>query len=145
MIRVVWFAGRGKMQRVPIHRDLAAADAEETAEIDDRGTHLAVAVDQHIDDPAHVLVGGAEHFAAKNALDLVLVENGLPRPETLRCAEPEALREWLLGGARLPSSPGASCGARTLHARSADVASAWLPSLPPKSIACVPRILPPDC
>ena len=46
-----------KMQRIPIHRDLAAADAEKAAEIDDRGAHLAGPVDEHVDDPAHVLVG----------------------------------------------------------------------------------------
>ncbi len=67
-------AGAWKMQRVPIHRDLAAADAEETAEIDDRGAHLAAAIHQHVDDAAHILVGGAAHFAAEDALDLVVGE-----------------------------------------------------------------------
>ena len=70
------FAGLRKMQRVPVDRDLAAADAEEAAEIDDGGAHLAGAVDQHIDDPAHILVGGAAHLAAENAFDLMFVEDG---------------------------------------------------------------------
>ena len=67
-------AGSGKCSAAPIHRDLAAADAEEAAEVDDRGTHLAAAVDQYVDDAAHILVGGARHFPAQNALDLVVVE-----------------------------------------------------------------------
>ena len=72
--RLFGLAGRRKMQRVPIHRDLAAADAEKAAEVDDGGADLAAAVDQHVDDAAHILVGWAAHFAAENALDLVLVE-----------------------------------------------------------------------
>ena len=35
-----------------------------------------LAVDEDVDDPAHVLVGGAAHLAAENAFDLVLVEDG---------------------------------------------------------------------
>ena len=66
----------GKMQRGPIHRDLAAADAEEAAEVDDGGAHLAAAVHQHVDDAAHILVGGAAHFTAENALDLVVGKDG---------------------------------------------------------------------
>src|SRR5580692_6303228 len=58
-----------KMQRVPVHGDLAAADAEEPSEIDNRGAHLTGAVDQDVHDPAHILVGCAEHLAAQNALD----------------------------------------------------------------------------
>ena len=68
-------ARRREMQRIPVDRDLAAADAEEAAEIDDGGAHLTGAVDQHVDDPAHILVGGAAHLAAENALDLMVVED----------------------------------------------------------------------
>ena len=46
----------GEMQRVPVHGDLAAADPKEAAEIDDGGANLAVAVHEHVHDPAHVLV-----------------------------------------------------------------------------------------
>ena len=35
-----------------------------------------VAVDQHVDDPAHILIGGAADLAAEHAFDLMLVEDG---------------------------------------------------------------------
>src|SRR5689334_24217094 len=38
------FARWREMQRAPIHRDLAAADAKEAAEVDDGGAHLSGAV-----------------------------------------------------------------------------------------------------
>ena len=40
-----------------------------------RGPCLAGAVDQHIDDAAHVFVGGAAHVATEHALDFVLVQH----------------------------------------------------------------------
>ena len=43
------------MQRAPVDGDLAAADAEEAAEINDRGAHLPAPVDQHVDNVAHYL------------------------------------------------------------------------------------------
>src|SRR6185312_13733524 len=70
------FAWLRKMQRIPIHCDLATADPEKAAEIDDRRPYLAGPVDQHVDHPAHVLVGGAAHIAAEDALDFVLVQHG---------------------------------------------------------------------
>ncbi len=63
------------MQCAPVNGDLAAADAEKAAEVDDGRAHFALAIDQHVNDPSHVLVGAAQHLAAENALDLVSVEH----------------------------------------------------------------------
>ena len=125
------------MQRIPIHRDLAAADAEKAAEIDDRGAHLAAAVDEHVDDPAHVLVGGAAHVTAENALDFVLVEDGDFRSD---------LRGRRVGGRRGCAGGGrlgffriifGKCRsvAAAISAKSAASASAGrdLPCMPPSS------------
>src|ERR1700722_961010 len=59
-----------EFQQVPVDRDLAAADAEETAEIDHCGARPAVLVHQNIDDQTHVFTGRAEHLFAENALGL---------------------------------------------------------------------------
>ncbi len=64
------------MERFPVHRDFAAADAEEAAEIDDRGTRLAGAVDQHVDDAPHVLIGSAADLAANDGLDFLGAKDG---------------------------------------------------------------------
>src|SRR5580765_8543207 len=50
--------------RVPVDHDFPAADAEETTEIDDRGTHRAFAIDDDIDDASHILVCGTANIAA---------------------------------------------------------------------------------
>ena len=57
-----------EVQRIPVDRDLAAADAEKAAEVDDRGARPAVASTIDIDDPAHVLVGGAADVLAEDRL-----------------------------------------------------------------------------
>ena len=48
--------------------DFAAADAEKTAEIDHRRAHRAGAIDDHVDDPPHVLVCRAADLAAEHAM-----------------------------------------------------------------------------
>src|SRR5215469_6815662 len=53
-----------KMHEAPVDGDLAAADAEESPEIDHQGPGLAVAVDDDIDHHAHVLPGLITHLAA---------------------------------------------------------------------------------
>jgi hypothetical protein len=55
-----------KLQQAPIDRDLAAADAEKAAEIDDGGTRLPLAVDEDIHHATHVLPGGALHLLAED-------------------------------------------------------------------------------
>src|SRR5690242_20213220 len=67
---------RHEMKRFPGHGDLAAADAEEAAEVDDGGARLALAVDDHVDDAAHALVAHAAHLATHDALHLVAAEHG---------------------------------------------------------------------
>ncbi|MEA3022757.1 MAG: hypothetical protein QOK01_1609 [Alphaproteobacteria bacterium] len=59
----------------PIDRDLAAADAQESAEIDDGRARLAVAIDHHVDEAAHVLAGDAAHALAENGLRVAGVEH----------------------------------------------------------------------
>ena len=56
----------GKVQRFPIDRDLSAADAEESAKIDDGGTGLPGLIDDHVDDAAHILVGSAADLPAED-------------------------------------------------------------------------------
>src|SRR5688500_242466 len=41
-------------QRLPIDCDLSAADAEEPAEIDDRGARLPALIHDHVDDAPHI-------------------------------------------------------------------------------------------
>jgi hypothetical protein len=72
---VVLFVRR-KMQRIPIDRDLPAADTKKPAEIDNGGPHTSVLIDNHIDDAAHVLIRGAKYRSAKNSRSLPVIENG---------------------------------------------------------------------
>src|SRR5438270_627958 len=46
-----------EVQRAPVDRDLAAADAKKASEIDHRCPHAPVPIDDYIDDPAHTLIG----------------------------------------------------------------------------------------
>src|SRR5215211_1883081 len=73
---VVLAAGRREVQRVPVDRDLAVADAEEAAEVDHGRPHLPVAIHHDVDDPSHVLPGAAEHLPAEDSLDVLLIEHG---------------------------------------------------------------------
>src|SRR6185312_2739932 len=72
----IGLAGGRKVQGAPVDRDPPAADAEKTTEVDDRRADLAVRIDQNVDNPAHILIGRAAHFAPENAFDFVLVEDG---------------------------------------------------------------------
>ena len=80
-----------EMQGAPVDHDLAAADAEEAAEIDDGCPHRAGAIDDDVDDMAHVLVSGTAHVAAEHAVRLARRDNGdrRRRRRLLRS------REWL--------------------------------------------------
>src|SRR5580704_13034058 len=70
-------AGCGnEMQRLPVDGDLAIADAEKPAEVDDGGAHPAFAIDQYVDDPSHILVRQAAHIPAENALRFLGFEDG---------------------------------------------------------------------
>src|SRR6185436_5100009 len=53
----------------------ATADAEKSAEIDDRRLGLSGSIHNDIDDPPHVFIGGATDLLAENALDFLVVEN----------------------------------------------------------------------
>src|SRR5262249_49334094 len=65
---VALVGNRAEAQRAPVDDDLATADAEEAAEIDHRGAHHAFAVDDDVDNAAHVLVGGAADLTAKDTV-----------------------------------------------------------------------------
>ena len=64
------------MEGAPLHCDFAVADAKKAAEIDDRGAHEATAINDHIDNAAHILVSGAQNLTAKNSSGFVAVEYG---------------------------------------------------------------------
>src|SRR5262249_46787473 len=71
----IWLTWRRKGQGAPRPRAFAAADAKKTAEVDHRGTDPAAAIDDDVDDAAHIFVGGAEHWPPENALDFVIIEH----------------------------------------------------------------------
>src|SRR5580658_1205663 len=58
--------GGVELKEPPVDGDLAAADAEEAAEIDHGGAHIGIAIDEHFDDQPHVLARGVAHLLAKN-------------------------------------------------------------------------------
>src|SRR5207302_1738764 len=64
-----------EMKRAPVDHDLAAADAEEAAEIDHRRAHGTGAVDDHVDDAPHVLAGRAADVASENAARLIRADH----------------------------------------------------------------------
>src|SRR5215467_5690863 len=53
-----------KMQRIPAHRDFAAADAKKTAKIDNRCTCPASPIDNDVNDATYFFPVGALHGAA---------------------------------------------------------------------------------
>src|SRR5579883_756626 len=69
-------ARRREMQRGPIDGDLAAADAQKAAEVDDRGAGRAGLVDDHVDNAAHGLALGAGDRLAEDGLRFVLGQHG---------------------------------------------------------------------
>src|SRR4051812_48563151 len=73
---VAFVGDRAEAKRAPVDDDLAAADAEETAEIDHGSADYAVAVDNGVDNAAHVLVGGAPNLAAEDAVRIARPDDG---------------------------------------------------------------------
>src|SRR5215475_15117727 len=69
-----WLPRRGEIQRAPIDRDLARADAEKPAEVDDRRVNLAVAAHNDVHDPSHVLLGAAANAFAEDGVDVLVGE-----------------------------------------------------------------------
>ena len=65
-----------KCERVPVDHDLPAADAEEAAEIDHGGANHARPIHDHIDDPPHVLIARAPHFASQHAMGIGGTDHG---------------------------------------------------------------------
>src|SRR5882724_6614352 len=65
---VALVADAPETQRIPVDHDFPAAYAQKTAEIDDGCTDLAGAIDDHIDDPPHILVRRATDIASKHAM-----------------------------------------------------------------------------
>src|SRR5262245_53242887 len=62
-------------KRAPVDDDLAAADTEEATEVDHRGAHRSAAIDDGIDNAAHVLVGGAANLAAEDAVGVARTDH----------------------------------------------------------------------
>src|SRR5580704_14892929 len=58
------------MEGIPIDRDLAVANPEEAPEVDDRSTHLPALIDDHVDDPPHILSGAAADLPAQHRIVL---------------------------------------------------------------------------
>src|SRR6202048_2503305 len=57
---LVILGGSGrKVERVPINRDFAVANPQEAPKVDDRGTHLPALINDHVDDPPHILSSNA--------------------------------------------------------------------------------------
>src|ERR1700722_5411821 len=57
-----------EMQRVPVDDDLSAANAEKATEIDNGRANSSGAIDDHIDNVSHVLVGRAAYVTAEHAV-----------------------------------------------------------------------------
>src|ERR1051326_2751379 len=70
---------RREMQRPPVDHHLAAADAQESAEVDHGGAHRGGLIDQHLDDVAHVLAGAALHRSAEDGLQVTVRKHRLRR------------------------------------------------------------------
>src|SRR5262249_6907815 len=68
-------SGRREIERAPIDRDLADADAEKAAEVDDGGAHLSVAADDDVDDAPHVFAGVAANALAEDGGAVLVVEH----------------------------------------------------------------------
>src|SRR5512142_3357578 len=73
---ILLVARHGKMQGIPVDRDLATADTKESAEVDYGCADLTSAIDDDVDDTSHVLVGGATDLLAEHALGLMRTKNG---------------------------------------------------------------------
>src|SRR5262249_34534742 len=114
-----WLPRRGEIQRAPIDRDLARADAEKPAEVDDRRVNLTVAAYDDVHDPSHVLVGAAANALAEDGGDLLVVEyrgrragrrigrcgGRWRRRRRRRVLRPDLPRRWQRPGLRWPRCP----------------------------------------
>ena len=67
MLRVAW----GEVQSTPLHGDLAAAHAEEAAEVDHGGLRLAILSHEDIDQSADVLALRIGHFVPEDRQGLL--------------------------------------------------------------------------
>src|SRR5882762_3585275 len=65
-----------EMDGVPVDRDLATADPQETPEVDDGSANLPGAIDDHIDDLPHLVAGPAQHTMAEDTFELGTLEHG---------------------------------------------------------------------
>src|SRR5262245_28030355 len=119
-----------EVERTPIDNDLAAADAEETTEIDHRGADHAVAVDDDVDDAAHVLVSRTTDLAAEDAMSVARPDHG-DRGRWFRLFRRVRLRDILRGAAsgRLTLCPYA-CGHGKSHGRESNQPSCTHMTLP---------------
>ena len=72
--------GRWEAQSIPGNGNFAAADTEEAAEVDDRGTHLSRTADDNVDDPPHIIAGGAANVLAEDAPRVPIVYHRRRRP-----------------------------------------------------------------
>src|SRR5258708_6982606 len=63
-------------QCAPVDHDFPTADAEEAAEVDDRGAHRALAIDDHINDTSHVLVGCTANVTAEYPMRIARTDHG---------------------------------------------------------------------
>ncbi len=132
---------RGEIQRAPIDRDLARADAEKPAEVDDGRMNLAVAAHDDVHDPSHVLIGAAANALAEDGGDLLVVEY-----RRRACRE----KDWAgrRPAARAPSdSPArlapAAAALAPAFARAASVAPIALLAAPSQNRCCCYRQPPP--
>src|SRR5882724_7183331 len=73
-------AGKSETQCVPVDGNLAAADAEKAAKVDDGCTYLSGSVHNDLDDAPHIFVRNAADLLAENSLDLLIVDDNYRRP-----------------------------------------------------------------
>ena len=115
-----------EIKRVPIDRDLAHADAEEPAEVDDGGVDLAVPADDDVYNPSHVLAGVAANTLAQNGRDLLIVEHHRRR------ATMGIKKRVADEGAAVPGSE-LSCPSCTAGIEGSAVCEGWLASAHPRT------------
>src|ERR1700730_9962259 len=67
-----------EMQRAPVNDHLAAADAEESAEVDDCGARRSCLIDPDLYNLAPVLAAAAMHRRTEHALEITVREHRFP-------------------------------------------------------------------
>src|SRR6267154_623918 len=73
-------AGKSETQGVPVEGNLAAADTEKAAKVDDGCSYLSGSVHNDLDDAPHIFVRNAADLLAENSLDLLIVDDNHRRP-----------------------------------------------------------------